>query len=113
MTDSAAAATAIACGSKTKNHSVGVDERGDSVFSSAKAAKDAGLKVGIASTVTITHATPAGFYAHSKSRGDMEGIARDLADSGFDFFAGGGLDVREAARSSPASRTVRSRPRST
>lgn len=95
VTDSAAAATAIACGSKTKNHSVGVDERGDSVFSSAKAAKDAGLKVGIASTVTITHATPAGFYAHSKSRGDMEGIARDLADSGFDFFAGGGLDVRE------------------
>lgn len=95
VTDSAAAATAIACGSKTKNHSVGVDERGDSVFSSAKAAKDAGLKVGIASTATITHATPAGFYAHSKSRGDMEGIARDLADSGFDFFAGGGLDVRE------------------
>ncbi|MBQ3806493.1 MAG: alkaline phosphatase [Kiritimatiellae bacterium] len=95
VTDSAAAATAIACGTKTKNHYSGVDPEGKPLFSSAAAAKKAGAKVGIVSTVTITHATPAGFYAHRSNRGDAYGISLDLADSGFDFFAGGGLDVNE------------------
>ncbi len=93
VTDSAAAATAIACGEKTKNHYAGVDPEGRALYSSAYFAKKAGRKVGIMSTVTITHATPAGFYAHRVNRGDYYGIALDLADSGFDFFAGGGLDV--------------------
>ena len=96
VTDSAAAATAIACGEKTKNHYSGVDPEGRPLFSSAAAAKKAGRKVGIVSTVTITHATPAGFYAHRNNRGDAYGISIDLADSGFDFFAGGGLDVNDA-----------------
>jgi len=95
VTDSAAAATAIACGDKTKNHYSGVDPNGKPLYSSAYFAKKAGYKVGIISTVTITHATPAGFYAHRKDRGDAYGISIDLADSGFDFFAGGGLDVND------------------
>ena len=95
VTDSAAAATAIACGEKTKNHYSGVDHDGKPIYSSAYFAKKAGYKVGILSTVTITHATPAGFYAHRTNRGDYYGISLDLADSGFDFFAGGGLDVKD------------------
>ena len=95
VTDSAAAATAIACGEKTKNHYSGVDPEGKPIYSSAYYAKKAGYKVGIISTVTITHATPAGFYAHRSNRGDYYGISLDLADSGFDFFAGGGLSVTE------------------
>ena len=95
VTDSAAAATAIACGEKTKNHYSGVDPEGKPLYSSALAAKKAGLRVGIISTVTITHATPAGFYAHNKNRGDAYGISLDLAESGYDFFAGGGLGVSE------------------
>lgn len=97
VTDSAAAATAIACGVKTYNGAMGVDADGNPVYSCALAAKKAGRKVGIMSTVTITHATPAGFYAHRKNRGETYGIALDLADSGFDFFAGGGLDTNESA----------------
>ena len=93
VTDSAAAATAIACGEKTKNHYSGVDPQGRPLTSCAVVAQKAGRKVGICSTVTITHATPAGFYAHRKNRGDAYGIALDLVNSGFDFFAGGGLDV--------------------
>ena len=93
VTDSAAAATAIACGKKTKNHYAGVDADGKTLVSSASAAKKAGRKVGIITTVTITHATPAGFYAHNRNRGDTYGIALDLAESEFDFFAGGGLDI--------------------
>ena len=95
VTDSAAAATAIACGEKTNNHYSGVDPEGKPLESCAVVAKKAGKKVGIMSTVTITHATPAGFYAHRKNRGDAYGIALDLANSGFDFFAGGGLDVND------------------
>lgn len=93
VTDSAAAATAIACGVKTYNGALGVDAAGKRAVSCAEAAKKAGRKVGILSTVTITHATPGGFYAHRKNRGETYGIAIDLANSGFDLFAGGGLDT--------------------
>ncbi len=93
VTDSAAAATAIACGVKANNGAIGVDPSGKSVESCAAVAKKAGKKVGVCSSVTITHATPAGFYGHRASRGDAYGLAVDLANSGFDFFAGGGLDV--------------------
>ena len=94
VTDSAAAATAIACGEKTNNGSLGVDKTGGKLISCAELAKKSGRRVGIITTVTITHATPAGFYAHRKTRGDVPNIARDLADSGFDFFAGGGIPLK-------------------
>ena len=96
VTDSAAAATAIACGGKTNNGMLGVDPEGKKLMSCAHAAKEDGKKVGIISTVTITHATPGGFYAHRNSRGDAYGIAVDLVESGFDFFAGGGLDTKDS-----------------
>ena len=67
-TDSAAAATAIACGVKTKNGVLGLDPEGKNVVSVAETARDTGRKVGIITTVTINHATPAGFYAHRDSR---------------------------------------------
>jgi len=91
VTDSAAAATAIACGEKTNNGALGVRPDGTPVYSCAVAAKEAGKKVGIVTTVTINHATPGGFYAHRKSRGEGYGIGLDLLASGFDYFAGGGL----------------------
>ena len=92
VTDSAAAATAIACGEKTYNGAVGVNAGTNRIYSSAVAAKESGRKVGIVTTVTINHATPAGFYGHRKSRGEGYGLGLDLLDSGFDYFAGGGLD---------------------
>ena len=92
VTDSAAAATAIACGEKTYNGAVGVNAGTNRIFSSAVAAKESGRKVGIVTSVTINHATPAGFYGHRKSRGEGYGLGLDLLASGFDYFAGGGLD---------------------
>lgn len=89
ITDSAAAATAIACGTKTNNGMVGVDPDGKRLQSSAEVAKNSGRKVGIITTVTINHATPAGFYAHNISRSNYYQIALDMLDSGFDFFCGG------------------------
>lgn len=91
ITDSAAAATAIACGEKTNNGMLGMapDER--KLESVAELAHRQGRRVGIMTTVAIVHATPAGFYAHRKSRGLSYQIALDLIDSGFEFFAGGGV----------------------
>ena len=91
ITDSAAAATAIACGEKANNCSLGVAPDGTRLESVAEVAHKKGMKVGIMTTVTIVHATPAGFYAHRKSRGEYYNIALDLIDSGFEFFAGGGV----------------------
>ena len=62
------------------------------VESIAEAAKAAGKKVGIVTTVTLVHATPAAFYAHRQSRGLSYQIALDLLNSGFDYFAGGGFE---------------------
>ena len=91
ITDSAAAVTAIACGCKTRNSMLGVDPATNRVESVAEVAKRKGMKVGIVTTVTIVHATPAGFYAHLPNRGRMYRIALDLVASGFDYFAGGGV----------------------
>ncbi len=104
VTDSAAAATAIACGEKTDNGMLGIDPQGRRLDSVAAFARRRGLKVGIMTTVTITHATPAGFYAHQRSRNDDYQIGLDLLASGFDFFAGGGMAGRQDDEKNPAYR---------
>ncbi|MBS3779121.1 MAG: alkaline phosphatase [Desulfovermiculus sp.] len=91
ITGSAAAGTAIACGQKTNIGFVGLDPRQEEVVSLAELAKEQGKKVGIISSVSIDHATPASFYAHVPARGQYYDIAVALAESGFDYFAGGGL----------------------
>ena len=101
ITDSAAAATAIACGEKTNNGMLGVTPSGTRLESVAEVAKRRGMKVGIATTVTIVHATPAGFYGHNKSRGAAYQLALDLVDSGFDYFCGSGVYGQENNKSDP------------
>ena len=91
ITDSAAAGTAIACGVKTYNAGLGVDEHKTPYRSIAEMAKAKGLKVGIVSSVSIDHATPASFYAHQDSRKNYHEIGHELVKSGFDYFGGGGL----------------------
>ena len=92
VTDSAAAATAIACGEKTRSGRLGISSDGTRKLDSvAKVAKRNGKKVGIVTSVTINHATPAGFYANRKSRGEYYAIGLDLIASEFDYFGGGGV----------------------
>lgn len=91
VTDSAAAATAIACGEKACNGAVGVGVDGRRLESCAETARDTGRRVGIVTSVTINHATPAGFYAHRAHRSQLYDIGLDLVRSGFDLFMGGGL----------------------
>lgn len=91
VTCSSAAGTAIACGVKTNNGTVGVDKDSVNVESIASVLKAEGYKVGIMTTVPINHATPAAFYAHNVKRTDYYGISNDIPASGFDFFAGSGF----------------------
>ncbi|GHU98530.1 alkaline phosphatase [Bacteroidia bacterium] len=90
VTDSAAAATALACGVKTANGVIGQTPDGQSVESILTRAHKAGLATGLVDTYSITDATPAGFIAHVRSRKDQETIAAQIADSGIDVFMGGG-----------------------
>ena len=61
------------------------------LVSLAEIARDKGKKVGIVTSVTVNHATPAGFYGHRKSRSEMYAIGLDLIASNFDYFGGGGV----------------------
>ena len=91
ITDSAAAATAISTGKKTENGYLGLDPEGNRLTTIAETLRDEAFGVGILTTVSLDHATPAGFYAHVPSRRSYATIADDLFASGFDFFAGGGF----------------------
>ncbi len=91
ITGSAASSTAIGCGQKTNIGVIGMTPDLKPVKSVAHLAKEQGKKVGIVSSVSIDHATPAAFYAHVKSRSMYHHIDHMLVDSGFDFFGGGGL----------------------
>ena len=88
VTDSAAGGTALATGHKTYNGAIGVAADATPVASIAEKAHRYGAKVGVATSVTINHATPASFYAHQKSRNDYYEIGAQLPASGFEFFAG-------------------------
>lgn len=87
VTDSAAAGTALATGNKTKNGALGVNKDLDEVSSIATWAKNNGYRVGISSSVSIDHATPAAFYAHQASRSSYYQIGLDLIEANFDFYA--------------------------
>ena len=92
ITGSAAAGTALACGKKTNIGVISMDPDGENPYASiAELAKQQGMKVGIVSSVSIDHATPAVFYAHQPSRSMYHEIGHDLVNSGFDYFGGGGF----------------------
>lgn len=92
VTCSAAAGTALAAGVKTRNGVIGMDSLQQiPLYSIAVKAKEMGKKVGITTSVSIDHATPAVFYAHQPSRGMYYEIATDLPKAGFDFYAGSGF----------------------
>lgn len=90
--DSASTATAISSGVKTHSGVIGYNaDKETKPESITEKLKEDGYKIGIVSSVSIDHATPAAFYAHEVSRSNMYNIAIQLAESDFDYFAGGSL----------------------
>jgi alkaline phosphatase len=90
ITDSGAGATAISCGKKTYNGAIGVDTDSIPCKTILEYAEENGLSTGLIATSSITHATPASFIAHQKSRERYEDIALDFLKTDIDIFIGGG-----------------------
>ena len=91
VTDSSAAGTALATGTKTYNGAIGMDDNKNVLQTVAEKAKKAGKKVGVTTSVSVDHATPAAFFAHQPNRNMYYEIALDLPKADFDFYAGGGF----------------------
>jgi len=97
ITDSAAAATALFTGYKTKNGVLGMDNSaeykvrdGKKLENISEYCKANGFLSGIVTNTRVTHATPAGTYAHIKSRDSEYDIAIQLAEKDIDLIMGGG-----------------------
>ena len=103
VTDSAAAGTALATGTKTYNGAIGLDNDHNPVNSVCYWAHQKGFGAGVATTVGVNHATPASFFGHADNRNEYDKLATQLIEADFiDFAAGGGFlnEVRKTGRDS-------------
>lgn len=108
VTDSAAAATAFACGQKTSAGFIAVGPRVEGVLSIyppppaeltykplatvLEGARLEGKATGVVVTTRFTDATPGAFVAHTASRSGEYDIAEQLVYQGVDVALGGGKD---------------------
>lgn len=90
ITDSAAGATAFSCGVKSYNGSIGVDADTVARETILEHLAKKEWKTGVIATSSITHATPASFYAHVPMRRQEFDIAEQYLSAPVDFAAGGG-----------------------
>ena len=81
----------FACGCKTNNGMLGQTPDGQPVDSIATRVHKQGWNVGIVTSVTIDHATPAAFYAHVAKRNDHKTISQQMLHNTFEFMGGAGL----------------------
>ncbi len=95
VTDSAASATAFACGSKTSCGTLGLRISNEAerkqpkrLVSVAEKAHAAGMAVALVTNDRLVGATPGGFYAHVAGRGEATTIAEQASASGFDVLVG-------------------------
>lgn len=91
-TDSAAAGTALATGQKSSVGTIGMNAaRSEALTSIASTAREQGMRTGVATSVSIDHATPAAFYAHQPTRNLYYEIAQEAPTTGLDLYAGAGF----------------------
>ncbi len=91
--DSASTASSMAAGEKTLSGVINYDVNKERPFKLvSEYAKEAGMKVGVISSVSLDHATPAAFYAKAPSRNQYYDIAvQGLTGTTLDFLGGGGF----------------------
>lgn len=101
VTDSAAAATALATGVKVDNGVLSMAYPGDGrpLQTLLEYAQARNMRVGLVSTAYLTHATPAAFGAHETSRNNYDAIASDYLDQTRPnvLFGGGGNGLTVSA----------------
>jgi alkaline phosphatase len=90
VTDSAAASSSWGSGFRVKNGALNIGVNGEEFLPIWQKFKKAGKMAGCVTTVPITHATPAGFCANSKSRNSQDEIAETYLAINFDVLMGGG-----------------------
>ena len=90
ITDSAAGATAFATGHKTQNTRISTDTNGRELPTLFEMAIKRDWLTALVVTSSITHATPACFYAHEDSRYSNLAIAQDFLGSNVNFAIGAG-----------------------
>jgi alkaline phosphatase len=96
VTDSSSAASSWGSGSRIFNAWVNVLPDGTKLTPIGALARDAGKRVGLVTTATVTHATPAGFAAVSRRRDDEALIAEQYVNV-CDVVLGGGRRFFDAA----------------
>jgi alkaline phosphatase len=89
VTDSAAASSSWGGGQRVNNGSINVSPEGREITPIATILKNKGARIGLVSTATITHATPAGFAAIIPKRGNEDDIAPQYLDR-VEILLGGG-----------------------
>jgi alkaline phosphatase len=91
-TDSAAAATALACGCKAKLGAVGVCADGTVPRTAVEIALERRLRVGVVTTAPVYDASPAAFVTHGPNRRDYRAIIDRYLEVAPDVLLGGGRD---------------------
>ncbi|MDO5648571.1 alkaline phosphatase [Paracoccus sp. (in: a-proteobacteria)] len=90
-TDSAAAGTALATGTKTYNSGISVDNFAQPLAMITEKYKEAGRSVGVVTSVPFSHATPAAFGANNINRSNYGEIASQMVFGGvLDLIMGAG-----------------------
>jgi alkaline phosphatase len=100
VTDSAAASSAWGGGQRVNNGSINVTPSGKPITPIAAVLKQKNPKtrIGLVTTATVTHATPAGFAANVHQRGDEEIIAPQYLNRADIILGGGSVFFRKDHR---------------
>ncbi|MBN2487103.1 MAG: alkaline phosphatase [Bacteroidales bacterium] len=98
ITDSGAGGTALSTGKKTKNKRIALDTAGNKLKTIVEYAEENHKATGIVVTSSLTHATPASFVAHQKSRNMEVEIARDFVKTEVDVLIGGGSKIFDSLK---------------
>lgn len=106
ITDSAAAATALATGVKTNNRAIGQGPGGEDLNTLVEEVAKHGFNTALVGTDAIYGATPASFYANRMERDDTQGLVTDLLSSDLGFFIAGGRDQEPRIRGTFATKSL-------
>ncbi|WP_164013472.1 alkaline phosphatase [Pyxidicoccus trucidator] len=93
VTDSAAAATAMATGAKSNNRMLGLDASGQPLPTLVEQAEAQGKATGLVTTTFFGDATPAAFAVHTARRDQVADIVSQLLGGGVDLIAGTGAEL--------------------
>src|SRR5207245_1690915 len=82
VSDQAAAASALATGTKVNNRAVSVDPNGKALTTILELARKSGRATGLVTNGSVTNATCAAFYAHASNANDVDQLAQQLVEGG-------------------------------